>query len=68
MGLMPELDLPKMIAAMMGMPNASAVGWAVHFMIGVVGYGAALALLDEHLPGESRVGHGVLLAMLGGSP
>jgi hypothetical protein len=31
-------------------------------MIGVVGTGAALALLDEHLPGQSRVWHGVILA------
>ncbi|MEW9503622.1 DUF6789 family protein, partial [Jeotgalibacillus marinus] len=37
----------------------------VHFMIGVVGYGVALALLDDHLPGESRVWHGALLAMIG---
>jgi hypothetical protein len=33
-------------------------------MIGVVGYGRARAS-DEHLPGESRVWHGVILATLG---
>ena len=65
MGIMPELDLPRMIAGMMGMPNEPAVGWAVHFMIGVVGYGVALALLDNHLPGENRVWHGVLIAIGG---
>ena len=65
MGVMPQLDLPRMIAGMMGMPDAPAVGWAVHFFIGVVLYGAALALLDEHLPGPSRIGHGVLLATVG---
>ena len=65
MGIMPELDLPRMIAGMMGMPNEPAVGWAVHFMIGVLVYGVALALLDDHLPGESRVWHGVLIAVGG---
>jgi len=65
MGIMPQLDLPKMIAGMMGMPDAPMAGWAVHFFIGVVVYGAALALLDEHLPGDSKIGHGVLLATVG---
>ena len=65
MGIMPQLDLPKMIASMMGMPDTPMAGWAVHFFIGVVVYGAALALLDEHLPGDSKMGHGVLLATVG---
>ena len=34
-------------------------------IVGVVVYGAALALLDEHLPGSSKIGHGVLLATVG---
>ena len=62
MGTMPQVDLPRMIAGMMGMPDAPMLGWAVHFFIGVVLYGAALALLDEHLPGDSKMGHGLLLA------
>ena len=65
MGIMPQLDLPKMIAGMMGMPDAPMAGWAVHFFIGVVVYGAALAFLDEHLPGDSKMGHGVFLATVG---
>ena len=65
MGIMPQLDLPKMIAGMMGMPDAPMAGWAVHFFIGVVVYGAALAFLDEHLPGDSKMGHGVFLATAG---
>lgn len=65
MGIMPQLDLPRMIAGMMGMSDAPMAGWAVHFFIGVVVYGAALALLDEHLPGDSKIGHGVLLATAG---
>ena len=65
MGVMPELDLPKMIAGMMGMPDQPLVGWAIHFMIGVVLYGAAIALLDARLPGHSSVGHGILIAVGG---
>ena len=65
MGIMPQLDLQRMIAGVMGMPDALAVGWAVHSFIGVVIYGAVLAMLDERLPGESRVWHGVLIATVG---
>lgn len=65
MGVMPALDLPMMIAGMMGRPDMPAVGWGVHFMIGVVGYGAAMALLDAHLPGDSHVMHGVMVGVIG---
>ena len=65
MGLMPELDLPKMIAGMMGAPDMPIIGWAVHFMIGIVLYGVAIALLDARLPGRSHVGHGVMLGLVG---
>jgi uncharacterized membrane protein YagU involved in acid resistance len=50
---------------MMGMPNVPAAGWVAHFIIGVVMYGVALAVLDDHLPGANRVWHGVLLALGG---
>ena len=65
MGLMPELDLPKMIAGMMRAPDMPIIGWAVHFMIGIVLYGVAIALLDARLPGRSHVGHGVMLGLVG---
>jgi hypothetical protein len=65
MGIMPELDLPKMLAGMMGSPGNVALGWAVHFMIGVVGYGIVMALLDEPLPGDRSTAHGVLIAFVG---
>ena len=55
MGVMPELDLPKMISGMMGASGVPAVGWAVHIMIGVVGYGVAIALLEGRLPGKSTI-------------
>ena len=65
MGLMPQLDLPKMLAGMMGSPNMPIIGWIVHFAIGIVVYGVAIAALDSKLPGTSRVGHGVMLGVIG---
>ncbi|MEJ7688619.1 MAG: DUF6789 family protein [Variovorax sp.] len=65
MGMMPELDLPKMIAGMMGMAGMPAVGWVVHFIIGIVIYGTAIAVLNDRLPGKSAVTHGVVIGIIG---
>ena len=65
MGLMPQLDLPKMLADMMGSPDMPVLGWIAHFAIGIVGYGIAIAVLDSKLPGTNRVGHGVTLGVIG---
>jgi hypothetical protein len=65
MGVMPQLDLPKMLAVMMGWPDIPVIGWIAHFMIGIVVYGVAIATLDSKLPGTSRVGHGVMLGAIG---
>ena len=65
MGVMPELDLPKMIAGMMGSPGTPMLGWAVHFMIGIVGYGFAMALMNQRLPGASPTVHGVIIGVIG---
>jgi len=65
MGVMPELDLPRMIAGMMGRADMPVVGWIVHFMIGIVIYGLAIALLGARLPGTGHVGHGVLIGTIG---
>jgi hypothetical protein len=65
MGVMPQLDLPKMIAGMMGAPDTPAPGWAIHAMIGIVGYGLAIALLDSRLPGKGATLHGVLIGFAG---
>lgn len=63
-GIMPELDLPKMIAGMMGQPGMPVIGWAAHFMIGIVVYGVAIARLDHKLPGSHTV-QGVVLGAIG---
>jgi len=65
MGLLPQLDLPKMLAGMMGSPDTPIIGWIMHFAIGIVGYGVAIAALDSKLPGTSRVGHGMMLGVIG---
>lgn len=65
MGLMPQLNLPKMLATMMGSPDMLVIGWIVHFAIGIVIYGVAIAVLDAKLPGTSHVGHGIMLAVIG---
>ncbi len=61
MGLMPQLDLPKMLAGMVGQPDNLMLGWIVHFMIGTIGYGIAITLVGAKEPGQSNVGRGLLL-------
>lgn len=65
MGIMPQLDLPKMISGMMGAPETPMIGWIVHFMIGTLVYGFAIAWLGRGHPGKSSIGSGVLLAFIG---
>ncbi|MEP7299052.1 MAG: DUF6789 family protein [Burkholderiales bacterium] len=65
MGLMPKLDLPKILAGMMDSPDMPIIGWIAHFMIGIVVYGIAIAVLDSKLPGTSHVGHRVMLGVIG---
>ncbi len=49
MGLMPDLNAIKMLAGMMHAPLA--MGWAAHFMIGVVVWGILFSILVDKLPG-----------------
>lgn len=65
MGIMPEFDLPKMIAGMMGAPNSPIIGWIVHFMIGTLGYGFAMALIARSMTGKSFIAQGLLLSFIG---
>ncbi len=64
MGLMPQLDLPAMLAKMMGRPGMPFVGWVVHAVIGIVGYGLVIALVDRGGEGN-MTGRGVLIACIG---
>ncbi len=60
-GLMPELDLPRMLGGMMG--AGPGLGWIIHFMIGTVLWGALFAWLDPNLPGGSHWLKGVVFGM-----
>lgn len=65
MDIMPDLDLPKMIAGMMGAPDMPLIGWFVHFMIGIVIYGVAIAILDGGSSGKNSVIRGLLISTAG---
>lgn len=52
MGLMPELDVIKMLSGMMG--TGPAGGWIAHFMIGTVLWGALFAWFNANIPGDSQ--------------
>lgn len=65
MGLMPELDMPKMIAGMMGAPDQPALGWAAHLMIGVLGYGLSFAALVIRQPAQNHIVQGMALGFGG---
>ena len=62
MGLMPDLNVIKMLASMMG--GALAIGWIMHFMIGI-GYGVVLSVADDLLPGKTLIVKAIVLAVIG---
>lgn len=64
MGVMPALDIAKMLAGMMGSPDSPLMGWAAHFVIGVVGYGIAIALLGYRFGGSPTIS-GIIIGVVG---
>lgn len=64
MGFMTQLDVAAMISSMMGRPEMPAIGWAVHFMIGTLAYGLALAFIDLKLD-QSRLSLALGLSIAG---
>jgi hypothetical protein len=57
MGLMPQLDVVAMLAAMT--KSSAMMGWIAHFMIGAVVWGVSYAVLHDAIPGGSDVMKGV---------
>ncbi len=49
MGIMPELNVIKMLAGMMNAPLI--MGWVAHFVIGTFVWGILFAALESKLPG-----------------
>ena len=62
MGVMPELDVAKMLGMMMG--TGEAMGWVGHFMIGTIAWGGAFALLYSYIPGGNPIGKGVVFGIV----
>ena len=63
MGMMPELNVIKMLAGQMG--GSPVMGWLAHFVIGVIIYGLAFANLRGLLPGGSNLVKGIVLSIVG---
>jgi hypothetical protein len=63
MGIMPELDVIKMTSTMMGQPDNPTVGWMVHFVIGTLVYGGAIALTAGIIAGN--VTRGIVIGIAG---
>ena len=57
MGLMPELDVIGMLSSMMD--TAPAVGWVMHFVIGMLAWGVGFVVFHRLLPGRSDVAKGI---------
>lgn len=51
MGVMPELDVARMLGGMMG--SGPGLGWVAHFAIGTIAWGGLFALVHDTLPGRS---------------
>lgn len=62
MGLMPELDVIRMLAEMLG--GNVALAWFVHFTIGTVAWGGAYALFFRSIPGDGPVTKGMMLGLI----
>lgn len=61
MGLMPELNVARMLGTMMG--DGPQLGWVGHFVIGTIIWGGLFAWLDPYLPGDSHWLRGVLFGV-----
>jgi len=57
MGLMPELNVIAMLSSMM--KAAPAIGWVIHFMIGMIAWGVGFAIFRNVLPGNSNLSKGI---------
>ncbi len=61
MGIMPELDVIRMLSAMMG--ASALIGWLAHFMIGTLAWGGGFAVLHDKIPGGSALIKGIIFGV-----
>lgn len=62
MGLMPELNVIRMLAGMTG--TSPIVGWLIHFAIGALAWGGIFAILNASIPGGNQVVKGIVLGLV----
>ncbi len=66
-GVMPDLDpvhmMADMVAQNMGIAQNAAIGWVMHFGIGIVAWGGAFAVFNAKLPGDSQIVKGIALGI-----
>jgi hypothetical protein len=62
MGLMPQLDVIRMLTTMMGVSSPVA-GWITHFAIGTIAWGGLFAILEANLPGDSYWQRGIVFGI-----
>lgn len=60
MGVMPQMDIIRMLSAMMGV--SAAIAWVIHFMIGGI-WGVLFALSYRAIPGGGSVVKGMLFGV-----
>lgn len=63
LAVMPELDVVGMISGMLGLSRTA--GWAVHFVIGTIGWGGLFVALYAYLPGQKPWLKGIALGLIG---
>ncbi len=61
MGLMPQLDVIRMIAGMTGM--SAALAWGVHFLLGTVIWGGLFAWINHAIPGDTQWLRGIIFGV-----
>jgi len=67
MGVMPELDPVHMLATMaaqkLGIEENPVIGWVMHFVIGSVAWGSAIAIFNDKLPTDSQITKGIIVGI-----
>jgi len=63
MGVMPELNVIKMLASQMN--STAGMGWVAHFVIGTVGYAIAYTVITIIITTEKPILMGIIVGILG---
>ena len=61
MGVMPELDIIKMLSTMMSAPAGAA--WIAHFGLGTVVWGGLFSAFNGQIPGSNQITKGIVFGL-----